>query len=140
MYEKWYIHSLMLLNMFLEQTRVFVRLLIMKESTLWHIASQAVKRKTCHCVACTRIVTSLHVWSSTSHWGVKRVIVKAKRPRPTHHCLQMHVWAKRTDKRQLLFVFSASEFEEELGARTRKKATKKQTNSGYDFQGMRLSV
>ena len=87
-------------------TWLFVRLLIVKEGPLWRIASQAVKRKTCYCVGRTRTVTSPHVWPSTAHWGVKRGIVKAKRPGPTRHCLRIHVWVKGQDKRQVLFVLS----------------------------------
>ncbi len=83
----WYLCHLMQWNMLLRQTLPFVRQLIAKESTLWCIASQAVKRKTCYCVGRTRTVTSPHVWPSTPHWGVERGIVKAKRPRPTCHYL-----------------------------------------------------
>lgn len=91
-------------------------ILMEKESTRWHIASQAVKRKTCHCVGRTRTVTSPHVWPSTPHWEVERVIVKARKPGPTHPCLRIHVWAKRQDKKRLWFVLSVFECEEKLGA------------------------
>lgn len=84
---------------------IFV-LLIVKETPLWHIASQAVKRKTCYYVRRTRTVTSPHVLPSTPRWGVERGIVKADQRGPTRHCLQIHVPAEKQDKRRLLFVLS----------------------------------
>lgn len=104
-------------------------LLIMKKRTLAYIPNQAVKRKTCHCVGCTRIVTSLHVWPSTPHWGVKQVIVKAKRPRPTCHCLRMHLGKEAGQKTTLV----CWECEEKLGAHTH-KSYKNQTDSGMIFR------
>lgn len=90
----------------------------MRESPLWHTASQAVKRKTCYYVGRTRTVTLPHVWPSTPRWGVERGIVKAEEAGPTHHCLQIHVQAETRDKRRLVcLVF---EYERELGVRKHK--------------------